>query len=261
MSLLQSHAFRVLSSINLRSQISFIQTTRAYSSQSDDSQEAEFAKAREWYSNFKKSTIPEKIATTKYSKASGSGGQKTNKYDTSHLSQGCANRDSELTRKPLLSGLYTRFSLWYQKCFIQEFETADFTLPTRMQSLSNATLSAVEPRIKMKPTKSSLLRSRKSTRILCQVSRQQRQRRRLSHCKFLSSYSCKLYLLHPIEFFTFHTERVPKGGYHDHCVREKLEAESFKDWKLKSTRKNRVEMILQTQAVCKESKMQNYKMR
>lgn len=42
--------------------------------------EVELQATRDWFSRFDRSTIPAKIAQTSFSRSSGPGGQKTNKY-------------------------------------------------------------------------------------------------------------------------------------------------------------------------------------
>jgi peptidyl-tRNA hydrolase ICT1 len=84
--MLSIHALKLLSKAPSRSQLAFLQECRAYSSRpSSDSDAADLDAAREWYQRFNKSTIPEKIANTSFSKSSGPGGQKTNKYVDNHL--------------------------------------------------------------------------------------------------------------------------------------------------------------------------------
>ena len=82
--MLYSHVVRCLSTTTSAIQgyqIAFFQTCRAYSSRStNESEEADFDAARAWYRNFTRNTLPTKIAKTSYSKSSGPGGQKTNKY-------------------------------------------------------------------------------------------------------------------------------------------------------------------------------------
>lgn len=68
----------------LRSELAFMQSTRAYSTRSrpcggDSNDVADSDAARQWYSKFDTSTIPSKIATTNFSRGSGNGGQKRQK--------------------------------------------------------------------------------------------------------------------------------------------------------------------------------------
>lgn len=81
MALWQGHAFRSFSASCLRYQILFITSCRAYSSPYGTASEAdELEAAREWYRDFKKGTIPAKISETSFSRSSGPGGQKVNKW-------------------------------------------------------------------------------------------------------------------------------------------------------------------------------------
>lgn len=85
--MLHIHALKSFSKSPYRGQLAFLQDCRAYSSHSgSDSDTADLDAAREWFQRFKKSTIPEKLGKTSFSKSSGPGGQKTNKYvDCSHV--------------------------------------------------------------------------------------------------------------------------------------------------------------------------------
>jgi hypothetical protein len=57
-----------------------IQNSKAYSSRTTNDDEADLDAARQWFSSFNKSTIPASIAKTTFSRSSGAGGQKVNKY-------------------------------------------------------------------------------------------------------------------------------------------------------------------------------------
>lgn len=79
--MLRIYAFRSLHFRAFPGQFTFFQNSRAYSSPSRDTDdEKELDVAREWFSNFNKHAIPESISKTTYTRASGSGGQKTNKF-------------------------------------------------------------------------------------------------------------------------------------------------------------------------------------
>jgi peptidyl-tRNA hydrolase ICT1 len=76
--MLQSQTFGSLCLKSLARQLSFIKTSRTYSSKSADEEDLEAA--RNWFRTFNKNTIPYSISHTTFSRASGSGGQKVNKY-------------------------------------------------------------------------------------------------------------------------------------------------------------------------------------
>jgi peptidyl-tRNA hydrolase ICT1 len=57
-----------------------IQNSKAYSSRTTNDDEADLDAARQWFSSFNKTTIPASIAKTTFSRSSGAGGQKVNKY-------------------------------------------------------------------------------------------------------------------------------------------------------------------------------------
>jgi peptidyl-tRNA hydrolase ICT1 len=80
--MLQSFVFRPLYSkvLRLPSKLVFVHYSRAYSR--SGTSEDDFDAARRWYLSFNKNSIPESISKTSYSRASGPGGQKTNKYVT-----------------------------------------------------------------------------------------------------------------------------------------------------------------------------------
>ncbi len=65
---------------SLRRQSVFLQNCRFYSSHSGNDNEAHLNTAREWYQKSSKSKIPVNIAKTTFSRSSGPGGQKVNKY-------------------------------------------------------------------------------------------------------------------------------------------------------------------------------------
>jgi peptidyl-tRNA hydrolase ICT1 len=84
------HIFKALSKSPSRGQLAFLQDRRAYSSRStSDSEAVDLDSAREWFRRFNKSTIPKKIAKTEFSRSSGAGGQKVNKY----IEKSCAIND------------------------------------------------------------------------------------------------------------------------------------------------------------------------
>lgn len=78
--MLQNHTLRSLCLKPVQSQLVFLQNCKAYSSRSSGDDEKDIDAARQWFSRFNKNTIPESISSTTYVAASGSGGQKTNKY-------------------------------------------------------------------------------------------------------------------------------------------------------------------------------------
>jgi len=79
--MLRGYAFPSLHFRAIPCQFAFIQNSRASSSRSGDTDnERELDLARKWFSNFNKHAIPESISKTTYTRASGSGGQKTNKF-------------------------------------------------------------------------------------------------------------------------------------------------------------------------------------
>lgn len=79
--MLHVHVLESLSKSPSRSLLALLQDCRAYSSRStSDSEAADLNAAREWFRGFNKSTIPEKIGKTEFSRSSGAGGQKVNKY-------------------------------------------------------------------------------------------------------------------------------------------------------------------------------------
>lgn len=62
------------------SQLGLLGACKAYLSNPSGSEDTkDLDAARKWFAAFNKTTIPESIAKTEYVKASGSGGQKTNK--------------------------------------------------------------------------------------------------------------------------------------------------------------------------------------
>ncbi|KAG0647245.1 hypothetical protein D0Z07_7012 [Hyphodiscus hymeniophilus] len=76
----QSHSRRSLCLWPVRGSHHFVRSSRFFSSKYDGGKDAEeLDAARKWYTTFKEDSIPTKIAVTEFSKASGSGGQKTNK--------------------------------------------------------------------------------------------------------------------------------------------------------------------------------------
>jgi hypothetical protein len=79
--MLHMQVLKSLSKSPSRGQLALLQDCRAYSSRSiSDSEAADLDAAREWFRRFKKSTIPEKIGKTEFSRSSGPGGQKVNMY-------------------------------------------------------------------------------------------------------------------------------------------------------------------------------------
>ena len=67
----------------LPAQTALLQNLRTYASRgpsSNDSDPKDFQEVREWFSKFDGQTIPPKAAKTSFSRSSGPGGQKTNKY-------------------------------------------------------------------------------------------------------------------------------------------------------------------------------------
>ncbi|KAH8661462.1 peptidyl-tRNA hydrolase domain-containing protein [Tricladium varicosporioides] len=77
--MLQLHTLRLyVATAPLSSQLAFLQNSRSYSSRPSGDEE-EFKAAREWFQNFTRHSLPEKIAKTSYIRSSGPGGQKTNK--------------------------------------------------------------------------------------------------------------------------------------------------------------------------------------
>jgi peptidyl-tRNA hydrolase ICT1 len=79
--MLQSQTLKSCCTAPFRGQLALLQTCRAYSSRSsNDNEAADLDAARQWFRQFGKSTIPVKIAKTTFSRSSGPGGQKTNKY-------------------------------------------------------------------------------------------------------------------------------------------------------------------------------------
>ena len=73
----------------LQTSISLCSQRRAAASSNgpeyDSGLEAKYEEARKWYSSFSASTIPEKIAVTNFTRSSGPGGQKVNKYEFKRL--------------------------------------------------------------------------------------------------------------------------------------------------------------------------------
>jgi peptidyl-tRNA hydrolase ICT1 len=79
--MLHVHVLESLSKLPSRGLLALLQDCRAYSARSNsDSEAADLDAAREWFRVFNKSTIPEKIGKTEFSRSSGAGGQKVNKY-------------------------------------------------------------------------------------------------------------------------------------------------------------------------------------
>jgi peptidyl-tRNA hydrolase ICT1 len=79
--MLHIHVLESLSKSPSRGLLALLQDCRGYSSRStSDSETADLDAAREWFRGFNKSTIPEKIGKTQFSRSSGAGGQKVNKY-------------------------------------------------------------------------------------------------------------------------------------------------------------------------------------
>jgi peptidyl-tRNA hydrolase ICT1 len=79
--MLHVHVLESMSKLPSRGLLSLLQDYRAYSSRSNSNSEAaDLDAAREWFQGFNKSTIPEKIGKTEFSRSSGAGGQKVNKY-------------------------------------------------------------------------------------------------------------------------------------------------------------------------------------
>lgn len=74
------HVLKAWSKSPSRGQLTLLQDCRTYSSRpTSDSEAADLDAAREWFRRFNKSTIPEKIAKTEFSRSSGAGGQAVNK--------------------------------------------------------------------------------------------------------------------------------------------------------------------------------------
>ena len=79
--MLLRRAFRSFSANSFQGQLALLRDFSGYSSRSDcDSEAADLDAARQWFQHFNTSTIPAKIAKTTFSRSSGPGGQKTNKY-------------------------------------------------------------------------------------------------------------------------------------------------------------------------------------
>ncbi len=78
--MLHVHVLESLSKSPSRGLLALLQDCRAYSSKStSDSEAADLDAVREWFRGFNKSTIPEKLGKTEFSRSSGPGGQKVNK--------------------------------------------------------------------------------------------------------------------------------------------------------------------------------------
>ncbi|KUJ14664.1 uncharacterized protein LY89DRAFT_698343 [Mollisia scopiformis] len=77
--MLPRYAFNACSALRVHGDLSLLRGFRTSSHSKSDDEEADFEAAREWYKGFNKTTIPSKIAETSFSRASGPGGQKTNK--------------------------------------------------------------------------------------------------------------------------------------------------------------------------------------
>lgn len=108
--MLQIYTVRALNFRPFHKQLALVQSCKAYSSRPEtEDDDKDLDTARQWFAKFNKNTIPEKISTTEYSKASGSGGQKTNKYvsrwlhlgmDTDDLKDGFKSYDSLENERP-----------------------------------------------------------------------------------------------------------------------------------------------------------------
>jgi protein subunit release factor B len=69
-----------------RGQLLFFQQSRTFSSKYGDGKDAkDLDAARKWFGSFNEATIPTSISHTDFSKSSGPGGQKTNKYASEDL--------------------------------------------------------------------------------------------------------------------------------------------------------------------------------
>jgi peptidyl-tRNA hydrolase ICT1 len=78
--MLHLHVLKSFPKSRSRNQLGLLQDCRAYSSRSSSENDvADLDAAREWFRKFNKSTIPEKIAKTEFSRSGGAGGQKVNK--------------------------------------------------------------------------------------------------------------------------------------------------------------------------------------
>jgi peptidyl-tRNA hydrolase ICT1 len=75
------HVLKSLFKPPSRGQLALLQDCRAYSSRTiGDGKAADLDAAREWFRRFNKSTIPEKIGKTEFSRSGGPGGQKVNMH-------------------------------------------------------------------------------------------------------------------------------------------------------------------------------------
>lgn len=124
--MLHHRARHILSTPQLCAQLSLLKNYRAYSS-GNESEAADLDAAREWFYRFTKSTIPSKIGQTTFSRSSGPGGQKTNKYVPKRniYSLTLAYRYTEQAQRPRLCGLSMLSRFTYQRCYIKDYETVD----------------------------------------------------------------------------------------------------------------------------------------
>jgi len=85
--MLSINVIRASTSASIHSQLAFLPNYRAYStkySSASGSEEADLDAARQWYQRLGKTfTLPTKIARTTFSRSSGPGGQKVNKFVSS----------------------------------------------------------------------------------------------------------------------------------------------------------------------------------
>jgi len=110
----------------LPSQVLHNNSFQFYSSKSRDSED-DLEDARKWYSTFSRQSLPQSVATTTYSRASGPGGQKTNKYVLlwNVLIQTFCSRIKELVVKQIPYGHLVHSRSTSQRSFSQSLSPHD----------------------------------------------------------------------------------------------------------------------------------------
>lgn len=158
--MLHHRALQFLSTPQLCGQLSLLKNYRAYSS-GNESEAADLDAAREWFHRFTKSTIPSKIGQTTFSRSSGPGGQKTNKYVPKKKSNSLmlAHHFTEQAQKPRLCGLSMLSRFTYQRCYIKDYETVDTMSIPQTPSVFSAIQTGARQTIRKRLITGSLKRS------------------------------------------------------------------------------------------------------
>lgn len=125
-----------------------------FSHASHDDKELSFDEARSWFLKFKSSSIPEKIAKTTFSRSSGPGGQKTNKFVLILTNfQTNLTHNLGLAQRQQQCGLSILYFNIFLRLYIQILGRVDTLYYLPSQFPSNVILTEANLRIKQRHTR------------------------------------------------------------------------------------------------------------